>query len=192
MAHGETDPETASRHERILGAVLELLAKDGISGVSMRAVAREAGVALGLVSYHYQDKKGLILAALRRVESQDVAMVQPASSLPPVARLRAALERVADPEFLKTDYLALRLQLWALAQADGDYEQINIVAQQRYRSGLAELIRAARPGLSRLECNRRATDIDVLQNGMWLTALLGLDRSSVRRIVARSKEIALG
>ena len=30
-----------------------------------------------------------------------------------------------------------------------------------------------------------------LQNGMWLTALLGLDRSAIRRTVARSEEIAL-
>lgn len=33
---------------RILDAVLVLLSRHGIGGVSMRAVAREAGVALGL------------------------------------------------------------------------------------------------------------------------------------------------
>jgi hypothetical protein len=45
--------------------------------------------------------------------------------------------------------------------------------------------------LSRAECDKRAADIDILQNGMWLTALLGLDRASIRRTVARSEEIAL-
>jgi hypothetical protein len=30
-----------------------------------------------------------------------------------------------------------------------------------------------------------------VQNGMWLTALLGLDRASLRRAVARCEEIAL-
>jgi TetR/AcrR family transcriptional regulator, cholesterol catabolism regulator len=103
----------------------------------------------------------------------------------------AALRRVADPEFLTTEYLSLRLQLWALGQAHEAFAHINTAAQKRYRAGLAALIRTARPGLSRAECDKRAADIDILQNGMWLTALLGLDRASIRRTVARSEEIAL-
>lgn len=179
------------RQERILEAVLRLLAQHGISGLSMRAVAREAGVALGLVNYYYEDKTSLIRAALSRIGEQDVALVDPEPLLAPADRLRAALRRVADPEFLTTEYLSLRLQLWSLAQAHHDFEQINTAAQKRYRAGLAALIRAARPELSRAECARRAADIDVLQNGLWLTALLGLDRASIRRCLARCEEIAL-
>lgn len=183
--------EKLDRQALILEAVLRLLSQHGISGVTMRAVAREAHVALGLVHYYYDDKTALIAAALRRVEEQDVAIVQPDAALAPEERVRTALRRVADPEFLTTEYLSLRLQLWALAQAHDAFAQINTGAQRRYRAGLAGLIRAARPGLSRAECNRRAADIDILQNGMWLTALLGVDRASIRRTVARSEEIAL-
>jgi AcrR family transcriptional regulator len=179
------------RQASILEATLSLLGRHGISGVSMRAVAREANVALGLVHYYYKDKTALIAAALRRVEEHDVAIVEPDPMLPPEQRVRAALRRVADPEFLTTEYLSLRLQLWALAQAHEVFAQINTAAQRRYRAGLAGLIRTARPGLSRAECDKRAADIDILQNGMWLTALLGLDRASIRRTVRRSEEIAL-
>ena len=118
-------------------------------------------------------------------------MVQADLALEPEDRLRAALKRVADPEFLTTEYLSLRLQLWSLAQAHEDFEQINTEAQKRYRAGLAALIRAARPELSRSECNKRAADIDVVQNGLWLTALLGLDRPSIKRSITRCEEIAL-
>jgi AcrR family transcriptional regulator len=148
-------------------------------------------VSLGLLSYHYEDKVSLIRAALQRVEEQDVAMVRPDPSLAAEERLRVALRRVAAPEYLTTGYLSLRLQLWALAQAHEDYAEINTRAQKRYREGLAELIRAARPDLSRAESRRRAADIDVVQNGLWLTALLGLDRASVRRSVERCQRIAL-
>jgi AcrR family transcriptional regulator len=182
--------EKVDRQSLILEAVLALLSRQGISGVSMRAVAREAGVALGLVHYYFEDKTALIAAALRWVEEQDLAIVEPDPSLAADECLRAALRRVADPEFLTTEYLSLRLQLWALARAHDRFAEINRAAQHRYRAGLAALIRAARPGISRAECARRAADIDVLQNGMWLTALLGLDRASVRRSVARSEEIA--
>lgn len=183
--------EKVDRQARILEAVLRLLSLQGISGVSMRAVAREAEVSLGLVNYYYEDKTSLIRAALHRIEEQDIAMVEPDLTLEPEERLRAALKRVADPEFLTTEYLSLRLQLWALAQAHEDFERINTVAQKRYRAGLAALVRAARPELSRGECDRRAADIDVIQNGLWLTSLLGLDRDSISRNVTRCEEIAL-
>ena len=190
MESGAKDRVQGDRQTRILEAVIGLLSREGISGVSMRAVAREAGVALGLVNYHFEDKTSLIRAALHRVEEQDLAMVEPDPDLPEEERLRVALRRVAAPEFLTTEYLSLRLQLWALARAHPDFEQINTDAQRRYRSRLAGLIRAVRPELSRAQCNQRAADIDVLQNGLWLTALLGLDRASIRRCVARCEEIA--
>ena len=191
MTSKSSDSPEKDREERILDAVLSLLSQRGISGVSIRAVAREAGVALGLVNYYYEDKVGLITAALRRIEEQDVALVAPDPGMDPDDRLRTALRRIAAPEFLTTEYLSLRLQLWSLAQAHEDFATINAAAQKRYRDGLAELIRAARPDVSRRECAKRAADVDVIQNGMWLTALLGLDRASLQRAVARCEEIAL-
>jgi TetR/AcrR family transcriptional regulator, cholesterol catabolism regulator len=178
------------RQERILDAVLSLLAQGGIAAVSMRAVAREAGVALGLVGYYYEDKTSLIRAALHRIEEQDIALVAPDPGSSAEEQLRAALRRVADPKFLTTEYLSLRLQLWSLAQVHEEFAHINATAQKRYRTGLARLIHAARPDLSRAECNKRAADVDVVQNGMWLTALLGLDRASQRRALTRCEEIA--
>jgi AcrR family transcriptional regulator len=189
-AQGEN--EEVDRQGRILQAVIDLLGREGISGVSMRAVAREAGVALGLVNYYFEDKTSLIRAALLRMEEQDLAMVEPDPELPAEERLLVALRSVAQPELLTTQYLSLRLQLWALARAHEDFEHINTQAQKRYRAGIARLIRDARPDLSRAECNRRAADVDVVQNGIWLTALLGLDRASVQRSVIRCEEIALG
>lgn len=192
MSRARANPdEKVDRRALILDSVLTLLARDGITGVSMRAVSREAGVALGLVHYYFDDKSAVISAALRRVEEQDLAIVAPEPDPDPVRRLRSALRRVADPGFLTTEYLSLRLQLWSLARVNEEFAEINSSAQERYRAGLAALIRAARPELTRSECARRAADIDVIQNGVWLTALLGLDRSSIRRSVARSEQIAL-
>ena len=47
------DDTSADKRERILEAVLAVLARDGISGATMRAVAREAEVALGLATYYF-------------------------------------------------------------------------------------------------------------------------------------------
>ena len=90
--------EQIDRQSRILEAALELLSRHGIAGVSMRAVAREAGVALGLVNYYYDDKTSLIRAALHRVDEHDLKLVAPDPSLTPDEQLRNALRRVAGAE----------------------------------------------------------------------------------------------
>jgi AcrR family transcriptional regulator len=182
--------EQLDRQSRILKAALDLLSRHGISGVNMRAVAREAGVALGLVNYYYEDKSSLIRAALHRIDEHDLMLVAPDPASPPDEQLRKALHRVAGPEILTTQYLALRLHLWALAQADEDFGLINASAFDRYLDGLATLIGNAKPELSREECRQRAADIVVVQNGMWLTALLGIDEASIQRSIARTEEIA--
>ena len=186
-----TSDGTVDRHELILQAVLELLSQHGIAGVSMRAVAQRAGVSLGLVNYHYEDKHGLVAAALRRIGEQDVELLSPTPGRTPDATLRAALRRVMDRDLITTEYLSLRLQLWSLAQVHPEFARINTDAQQQYRERLAELIREARPRLAATECTRRADDIDVVQNGIWLTALLGLDERSLRRSIQRCEDIAL-
>jgi AcrR family transcriptional regulator len=182
--------EQVDRQSRILEAALGLLSRHGIAGVNMRAVAREAGVALGLVNYYYEDKLSLIRAALHRVDQHDLMLVAPDPELPPEEQLRKALRRVAGPDLLTTQYLSLRLHLWALAQAHEDFASINAAAFERYLDGLATLIGNARPELSTQTCRERAADIVVLQNGMWLTALLGVDKESIRRSIARTEEIA--
>ena len=54
---------------------------------------------------------------------------------------------------------------------------------QGHQTAYAQLI-ADQLGLS-------IDDIDVVQNGIWLTALLGLDERSLRRSIQRCEDIAL-
>jgi AcrR family transcriptional regulator len=182
--------EQVDRQSRILEAALDLLSRHGISGVNMRAVAREAGVALGLVNYYYEDKSSLIRALLHRIDEHDLMLVAPDPASPPDEQLRKALRRVAGAELLTTRYLSLRLHLWALAQAQEEFALINAAAFERYLQGLAALIGNAKPELSRDECRERAADVVVVQNGMWLTALLGVDQASIQRSITRTEQIA--
>ena len=182
--------EQLDRQSRILEAALDLLSRHGIAGVSMRAVAREAGVALGLVNYYYDDKTSLIRAALHSVDEHDLLLVALDPDADPDEQLRQALRRVASADLLTTRYLSLRLHLWALAQADEGYAEINAAAFDRYIDGLAALVSNAKPELTWEECRDRGADIVVIQNGMWLTSLLGVDKASIQRSIARTEEIA--
>ena len=48
----------------VLDAVLRVVVKGGVDAVRYRAVADEAGVSLGTVSYHYTSREALLRAAL--------------------------------------------------------------------------------------------------------------------------------
>ncbi|MFR9727124.1 TetR/AcrR family transcriptional regulator [Streptomyces sp. MS19] len=58
------DPD---RRHRIVDAAVRVVERDGIAGLSHRAVAAEADVPLGSTTYHFTDRDDLLTAALRRV-----------------------------------------------------------------------------------------------------------------------------
>lgn len=182
--------DARDREADILDAALAVLARDGIGGVTMRAVAREAQVSLGLANYYFTDKSSLVCAALRRIGEQDLEIVQPPDG-DARGRLVAALRRVGEDQFLEPRYLALRLQLWSLATVDPAYGAINRDAQRRYLDGLTELVHAATPGLGRRDAARRAGEILVVQNGVWLTAAILDGRDALARSIERCEQIAL-
>lgn len=56
--------QKADTRARLLKVARKHLAHHGFDGTSFRAIAREAGVALGTVVLHFTDKRGLLHAAL--------------------------------------------------------------------------------------------------------------------------------
>ena len=184
------DGSVTGKQQQILDAVVSVISQKGIAGLSMRAVAGEAGVALGLMNYYFNDKTSLIAAALRHIGEQDLEIVKPLDGLEPEAQLRYALGIIASDEFLRPSYLAQRLQLWSLASVSEVFADINHVAQTAYRDGLGALIAAARPELSADEVAVRAADILVIQNGIWLTSILVTDSDAVHRGITQCEAIA--
>ncbi len=186
----ERRDERAESADRIVDAALTVLAREGIAGVTMRAVAREADVAVGLANYHFDNKSELIAAALREIGARDIELVTPDAEDDAAGQLRRSLRRAVDPVFLTPSYLSLRLQLWALADVEPLFAEINRAAQQRYLDGLTTLLIAARPDLEYDEAAARSADILIEQNGVWLTAILVFDAAAIERALARCEAIA--
>ncbi|WP_063886360.1 TetR/AcrR family transcriptional regulator [Streptomyces sp. NRRL S-31] len=73
MATGHTDPR---RRERILAAALELIAEEGVVGVSHRKVATRADVPLGSTTYHFTGMDDLLRQAFTRFADHIVAVFE--------------------------------------------------------------------------------------------------------------------
>lgn len=59
----------------ILDAACRCLAREGYAAVSMRQIAREAGVALSQLHYYFQSKERLFIAVMRRATQQHLQEV---------------------------------------------------------------------------------------------------------------------
>ncbi|HEY1970253.1 MAG TPA: TetR family transcriptional regulator, partial [Pseudonocardia sp.] len=56
-----------ARHGEIVDATVRVLARDGLSGASLRAIAREIGYTTGVVMHYFRGKEELLVAAAQAV-----------------------------------------------------------------------------------------------------------------------------
>lgn len=76
MADKANGSEAAGRLA-LLDATVQVVARDGLDGVSYRSVAEEAGTTAGLVFYHFGSRESLILEAATRAGRRAVAHAIP-------------------------------------------------------------------------------------------------------------------
>jgi TetR/AcrR family transcriptional regulator, transcriptional repressor of bet genes len=60
---------TAARRTQIVDALRTLMATRGYDGASVAAIARQAGLAPGLVHYHFANKEEILLALVESIEA---------------------------------------------------------------------------------------------------------------------------
>jgi AcrR family transcriptional regulator len=109
---------------QIVSAARDVLAADGFSGASTRAVADRAGVQLSLVHYHFGGKSGLLAAVLeaeneRLLERQERLFAGPE---PLAAKWRTACEYLRED--LRSGYVRILWELWAAGLTDGDLARL--------------------------------------------------------------------
>lgn len=76
-------PRYSEGGQALLDAAVRVFAAEGVGGLTYRAVAAEAGVTHGLVTYHFGSREALIHATLSRVAAKSVEQ----SAIHPDSRL---------------------------------------------------------------------------------------------------------
>lgn len=61
------DPECPQKKEQILNVTLEILKTDGFEGITVRKIAKEAGVNAALINYYFGTKDKLLNFAVQRL-----------------------------------------------------------------------------------------------------------------------------
>ncbi|HEY8490195.1 MAG TPA: helix-turn-helix domain-containing protein [Dehalococcoidia bacterium] len=116
---------TASPEQRILDAAARCLVSKGYAGTSLRQIAAEAGVALGLLHYYFRSKDDLLLALVsrtirRNIDSLHNALGAARSSTEHLhlglQGIRRDLERNRDDHVLLLELVVLALRKPAIAE----------------------------------------------------------------------------
>lgn len=148
------------KHE-VIAAAIDLADESGISGVTLDAAAKRAGLTKGGVIYHFPTKQALLLALSDHlVERWEAAMItelgRPVQEASAAERIRTYVKIVADPgdRFTRAD-IAVATEAWF----SPDLMQPWITRLAPWFALGDELPRAER---ARLEAVRLATD------GLWI------------------------
>ncbi|MGO3886943.1 MAG: TetR/AcrR family transcriptional regulator [Mycetocola sp.] len=160
--------DSVAQRERLSAATWTVLARDGATGLTLRAVAAEAGCTTGLVLHTFPDKQALLLHARdllhergrERADILDDGKRSPADVLTRFLMQSVALNEEGQSE--------ARIWLGFLAAALGDE-----VLAERHRSGnhafldrTISLIDRAVPGLTDSEKTRRAITLSATVEGL--------------------------
>ena len=110
--------ETTYHHGDLKNALIqagvEILAEEGLGGLSLRKVAKQAGVSHAAPYSHFKDKQALIAA----ISTEGFKQLH--------TKIRAVLKKhQAEPEILLVETAWAYLQ-FALNEPDEDYEDINV------------------------------------------------------------------
>jgi DNA-binding transcriptional regulator YbjK len=130
------DPD---RRERIAAAAIAVVARDGIDGLTHRAVAREADVPLGSTSYHFADKENLLRSAVELAEARNrEVLVAILEEHEPAVDLAGALAGLVEELTVRQRVqLLLDYELYLAARRRPELRDV----AERWGSALDEVIR---------------------------------------------------
>lgn len=186
MNGSSTDPAEGSEQpdarEEIMRATYHILCAEGYAGLTMRAIATEAGTSKSLIHYHYDTKDDLLLAFLDRfIDRLDkfLAEIQ-AETDDHEARLVAFLDRfVVEPdEDERQSFWRALLELRLRAAHDEEFREQLEANNEAIREALTAIIAEGIADGAFREVDPRATAdliLDALEGARTRQATLGTD-----------------
>ena len=181
--------------EQILDAAMDVIVRDGLDSTSMRAVAEEADVSLGLLSYHFEGKEKLVVAAFQRATERLMQLIADRMAEvgdDPRARVKAALRSWFDPEFSDPQHLEMWLAIWAVSRTNDEVAAAERDLYDRCAAQLNAAIKDVDRSLSPDAVGRRTTDVLALQNGLWINWNRWADEAALERGLQLCESIAFG
>lgn len=183
------------RRAQIVRATVRCLGRDGWERLTMKRVAREAGVSQGILHYYFTDKRDILAAALVAVAgdlNRRVSVAQARGPRDARSRLGAVVRACLEVALEEREVWAVFIEFWGEMRHDARLRAINAEIYGSARAALAGLVSdGIRSGLfRRVRPAEAAAVILALVDGVSLQLTFEPDAMPVAR-AARLVEDAL-
>jgi AcrR family transcriptional regulator len=151
------------RREQIVRATIRCLAREGYTRLTMKKVAREAGVSQGILHYYFADKRAMLAATLEAVTrdlDRRVAAAQSRTGGDARARLRALVRACLEVAVSRPEFWVVFVEFWGEMLHDRRLRDLNTAVYSRTRRLIGRLIaEGVRAGRFRPVDPRRASAV---------------------------------
>jgi AcrR family transcriptional regulator len=168
-----TQPEINEfRRRALMEATIDILAKKGVAGATVRAITAAAETSHGLIGHYYTSKDELLVAALQHLFARvgdGVGRAIRAAGDDPVRRLHAWPDGMFSPAVFTPANRAAFLAFWHEIRFNPAVREANRRLYLGYRERCEALFEkaAAAKGI-KLEAAHAAVGLVALIDGLWL------------------------
>jgi AcrR family transcriptional regulator len=166
-----TGAKTKDRHQEILDAAARVITDRGLAETRISDIAEQAGVSPGLILYYFDSKDRLLAEAL--TFANDQFYLRTSREIRRMPSAIDQLRRLVDlsvpgylPEYGRLDEWALWIEVWVRALRDEAMAKDREVLDERWRSQVAEIVRAGK------ESGEFTSDVDVDELALRLACLI--------------------
>lgn len=165
------EDQVQERRRSLLDAAAKVIARKGLTGITMNDIAQEAGCSYGVAAFHFKSKDGLIQAALDHLVAEyDTALNRPgAENETPADRLKAMVLLDFDAKISNAEHVAVWSAFWAESARNADYRRRLVELKARYHAFVkAEVVALAKARKLKVDAGVIASTLNAIVDGFWI------------------------
>jgi len=164
--------EPDERRDLLIAAALKCLAEEGHAGISVRRIAKEAGVSVGLVNHHFGSIDVLIADAYQKLslDMTNALQLEVDQAGTAVERLDAFLVGSFSPRVLNPSLLSVWVVFWSLIRHSPHVSNAHEKGYRAYLGLLERLLSelAAEEKFQISNASLAAIGLSAMLDGLWL------------------------
>lgn len=173
-------PRTAPpevRRNQLINATITCIANKGISGTTLSAIAKEAGLSLGLANFHFKSKDALLSETLKHLAAEHRDLWQRDAKREDLSdrdKLRSIVSAQFHPRICSRKKLAVWFAFFGEASHRKTYRTISSQIDMERQDRCAELIQgiAAEDAHDEINSEQIALTLEGMFDGAWLNMLM--------------------
>ena len=160
------------RRETLIDAALRCLERDGHAGASVRRIAAEAGVSVGLINHYFPSIDQLIADAYETLATgiaDRMAAAAEAAAGSPRERLSRLIEACFAPEIMDPALLRVWVVFWGMILHSPDMRAVQKRTNERFCGVFERFLREVATAEGRqVDTALLALGLSAMHDGLWL------------------------